>query len=261
MKKISKSVPPNPLSLFAAGNPLASWEPDFRNYNQSKDYTVVRSLMLKDQGGLCGYCEIKITNQPVHKQRVEHFHDKSDKSNLAANNWGLDWQNVFAVCIGGTDTNPMIHPLPSNLSCDAHKSHLKGKHNQAPEGYLLNPLTMPHSPCLFDFDKRTGELKANANTCAKVEIDGNNFDTLQELVENTIRILNLNCPRLTAQRLEVLKAYNQAIKIARQKKDRHCFTKLSKRWFGGKWQEFFTTRRLLLGNHAESHLASVRYDG
>ncbi|WP_338453946.1 retron system putative HNH endonuclease [Aeromonas veronii] len=261
MKKISKSLPPNPLTNFAAENPLASWDPDFRGHNQSRDYKDVRGLMLHDQGGLCGYCESKVIDQLEHKQRVEHFHDKSDQSDLNAHNWGLDWQNVFAVCVGGSDADKTIHPLPDNLSCDAHKGHLKGELNEAPEGYLLNPLTMPSSPCLFIFDKRTGELKANPATCADVDIADNRFATVQELVENTIRILNLNCSRLTAQRLEVLNAYNQAIKIAKIKDDKQCFAKLSERWFGSKWPAFFTTRRLLLGSHAESYLASIHYDG
>jgi uncharacterized protein (TIGR02646 family) len=261
LKKINKSLPPNPLTCFAASQPLASWDPEFRNHNASQDYKVVRRLMLSDQGGLCGYCESDIAGVPEHKKRVEHFHDKSDIANVAAHNWGLDWQNVFAVCIGGDDANKSIHPLPDNLSCDSHKNHLKGQLNGAPEGYVLNPLTMLASPCLFQFDKRTGELKPDSVACAQVNVTDNRFATLEELVEHTIKVLNLNCPRLTAQRLEVLKAYNKAVKIAKMRNDHQGFAKLARHWFSDKWPTFFTTRRLLLGHHAESHLVSIQYNG
>lgn len=261
MKKINKSLPPNPLTNFAATHPLASWDPDFRDHNGSQDYKAVRGLMLNEQGGLCGYCENKVTDQPEYKHRVEHFHDKSDQANVAAHNWGLDWHNVFAVCIGGNDADKLIHPLPDNLSCDSHKGYLKNQLNVAPEGYLLNPLNIPASPCLFQFDKSTGELKPDAAACAQAHIADNNFGTVQELVENTIRMLNLNCSRLTAQRLEVLKAYNQAVKRVREKNDRQGLSKLAAYWFSSKWLSFFTTRRLLLGSYAEHYLTTINYNG
>lgn len=261
MKKISKSPPPNALTNFALANPTASWEADFRNHNASQDYKAVRRLMIDDQGGICGYCECQIAGLSEHKQRVEHFHDKSDQNGVSEHNWGLDWQNVFAVCLGGSDADREIHPLPGNLSCDSHKNHLKSSFGEAPEGYVLNPLAIPASPCLFKFDKRTGELKPDVVNCAHVRVPDNRFGTVQELVENTIKVLNLNCPRLTAQRLEVLNAYNSAVKIVRSRNDQHGFSKLARQWFNRRWPAFFTTRRLLLGDHAETYLQTNDYNG
>jgi len=261
LKRISKSLPPNVLTAFAASNPVATWEHDFRNHKGSQDYKSLRQLMLSDQGGLCGYCESKVVGLPAHKQRVEHFHDKSDRANVAIHNWGLDWQNIFAVCIGGNDADQSAHPLPENLSCDSHKNHLKDELDTVPEGHLLNPLTMPHTPCLFTLDKRTGELKPDATACTQVNIADNHFATVQELVDNTIRVLNLNCPRLTDQRQLVLRAYNRALRIAQDKNIQRPHARLAEQWFSLTWPEFFTTRRLLLGGHAEQYLTTSNYNG
>lgn len=264
MKKINKSLPPNELTAFANAQPQASWQ-DFRDFNQSSDYKQVRAKMLGDQGGLCAYCEKKIDDLSEHLQRVEHFHPKSDTSN-PANNWSLDWQNVFAVCMGGSydgEVDATQYPRPGNLSCDAYKDHLfsTNKLPEACEAYLLNPLLLS-SQCLFDLDKSTGQLKVNANASSVIDYQGQNqFSSFEYLVENTIKVLNFNCQRLCDDRLEVLKNYNQEIARAKKQSNPAIFQQLPQRWFSKKWPSFFTTRRILLGNHAESYLKSVAYNG
>jgi len=48
---------------------------------------------------------------------------------------------------------------------------------------------------------------------------------------------------------------------ARKKNDKECFSKIVTLWFKDKWKSFFTTRRLLLGKHAEIYLSKIGYDG
>ncbi|MEZ8215279.1 retron system putative HNH endonuclease [Vibrio sp. 1F148] len=265
MKKISKSLPPNELTKFAESNPGALWDPDFRDHKAGESYKSVREVMVQDQGGLCGYCEKKISKLPAHKQRIEHYHNKSDTDDPTIN-WGLDWNNVFAVCLGGSeikDEEKKQYPLPRNLSCDAYKEHMVCKNllPQACEGYFLNPLKIIANPCLFGFDKSNGELTVNKSACeALVGID-NQYGTIEELVEKTITILNLNCDRLCSDRLAVLKLYNQEVTKARKAKDREGLSKLAKRWFDNKWPSFFTTKRVLLGTYAEAFLTQSSYDG
>jgi len=257
LKKIHKSLQPNALTQYAGDCPQDNWD-DFRSLNQGEAYQAIKCLIFADQGGLCAFCEDEIN--AAHKQRVEHFHPKSDKD--TEDNWALDWLNVIGVCIGGSDVDKSVHPLPANLSCDAYKDHLivKRKLDIACEGYLLNPLKIPAFPCLFDLDKRTGELKSKAD-CGDVEIENNCYGTVTELVEKTIEYLNLNCDRLNKQRLAVLTQYNQEIKKARIKNDRQVHTKLALRWLQQKWLSFFTTRRILLGEHAENYLQNINYTG
>jgi uncharacterized protein (TIGR02646 family) len=255
LKKINKSLPPNHLTDYAQQNPQASWN-DFYHINQSDDYKKLKELIFKEQGGLCAFCENEILE--THKQRVEHFHPKSDKED----NWALEWTNVIGVCLGGSDVDKAIHPLPANLSCDAYKDYLitTKKLSEKCEGYLINPLHLPAFPCLFDFDKRTGELKPKSDY-AGIEFQHNQYDTIAELVTKTIEHLNLNCDRLNQQRLEVLKFYNQEIAKARKNNDTSIFAKLAERWFQKQWLPFFTTRRIVLGSYAENYLITINYQG
>ncbi|KPA09380.1 hypothetical protein MHK_010411 [Candidatus Magnetomorum sp. HK-1] len=260
MKKIKKTPGPNHLTNYEKKYPVANWS-DFKNYNGGEGYQCIRNQILKDQGGLCAYCETKIIDLPPHKQRVEHFHAKSDKA-FKNKNWALDWNNIFGVCIGGDDSDKKLHPLPENLSCDSHKNHLFNKKQlpEACEKFLVNPLKMIATPCLFDFHKATGELRPNINT-QKHESKKNDYEISEELLKKSIDILNLNCDRLKQQRLLILKKYNQMIAKARKRNDKECFSKISALWFKDKWQSFFTTRRLLLGKHAEVFLSKIGYDG
>lgn len=265
MKKINKSPPPNELTDFANANPEAKWD-DFRDVRGGEAYKALRAMILKDQGGLCAYCEQTIDSRPESSRRVEHVHSKSDTSQLDVN-WALDWNNVIAVCLGGSsaiDDDLTRHPLPDNLSCDSHKAHLEQQRRipKANEGYLLNPLDMPAFPNLFSFDKATGKLKANSTACASADFVGENAHTsLAELVDKTIGGLNLNCQRLRDERLEVLKHYNQQITKARKANNKHFRKQLASRWFNQRWPSFFTTRRVLLGQPAEEYLAQVGFDG
>lgn len=72
MKKILKSSPPNTLTLYEINNPTKKWE-DFRNFNNAKDYSELKTLIFQDQGQLCAYCETRIENEQYEKQRIEHL--------------------------------------------------------------------------------------------------------------------------------------------------------------------------------------------
>jgi uncharacterized protein (TIGR02646 family) len=261
LKKVNKTSSPNALIQYVTDHPDDRWD-DFRGHECGTAYASLREQMIQDQGGLCGYCETTIAGLLEHKQRIEHFHAKSD-TEIGVKNWDLDWQNIFAVCIGGSDSDNDMHPLPENLSCDAYKEHAIGK-SQLPvacEGYVINPLEMPAFPRLMDFDRRTGELKPDAEACAQVSLTGNNFHSTEALVANTIRVLNLNCDRLNQQRREVLFAFEREVKAARRANDVEIFQKLCSRWFSVRWPSFFTTRWALLRDHAEVYLTQIGYDG
>lgn len=245
------------MTEYAQQHPQDDWDVGFRTSNQGDDYKAIKELIFNDQGGLCAFCENEVND--VYKQRVEHFHPKSDKRN-PNHNWGLDWMNVVGVCLGGSDVDKTIHPLPANLSCDAYKDHLIVK-NKLPitcEGYLLNPLDISAFPCLFSLNKRTGELKAK-DSYGELGIENNRYSTIEELVEKTIEYLNLNCDRLNKQRLAVLNQYNKEIKKARIINDKDIRSKLAIRWFQQQWLPFFTTRRILLNEYAENYLQSVNW--
>ena len=251
MKKINKSLPPNPLTDFYTSNKDGTWD-DFRNHLLSNSYNQTKEIIFQDQDGLCGYCEDYLLGLDNSQRQIEHFHDKSDKD-LSVTNWALDWNNVFGVCKGGSDQGA-IYPTPRNLSCDAHKNHyLKSAQT---EGVYINPLDAPYAP-IFDFDKATGRLKPNIAICDTLNSYApNNYQNFRELVEKTIDILNLNCDRLTSNRLKVLHEHNRLIEQARKKNNPNMLKRLPEHWLRNKSLPFFTVRRCLLGSAAEEYLIS-----
>ncbi|CAA6802605.1 MAG: TIGR02646 family protein [uncultured Sulfurovum sp.] len=194
---------------------------------------------------------LKLNN--TYKQRVEHFEDKSNSTLLK--NLHLDWNNLIGVCLGGSDIRNKENPpfrTPANLSCDAYKVN---------HANILNPLEIQAFPNLFRLNKRTCELEADIKSCKLITIPNNKYTTTEELVTQTIINLNLNCDRLTTDRHKILIAYNKEIGKGRQVQDREVFSKLVEKWFSKRFSNLFTTRRLLLGKHAELFLEKNNYDG
>ncbi len=261
MKKICKSTEPTALSDFRHHHPNAQWQ----ELRDTGPYTVVKETIFQDQGHLCAFCETRLPPEKASHQRVEHFHPKSDTTD-PDHNWTLDWENMIGVCKGGSKQsadNKVSYPTPENLSCDAHKAHLitSGKLPEKCEGHVLNPLRIINTPCLFKFDKRTCELQPDPEACAQLADIDNRYDSLVELVEETIRILNLNCSRLVDDRRAVLTAFNREFAKARKSNNRQYKTQLSEHWFRTRWPSFFTTRRILLAQAAEEWLAGQKYRG
>lgn len=274
MKRLAKSAPPNPLTEFQRQYPDADWE-QFRNHALGAepvgtDYKKIKALLIRDQGGLCAYCETQLADLEPDQQRIEHFHPKSDRSN-PAKNWALDWNNIIAVCIGGEEqaqkqkAGENAFPLPQNLSCDAHKNHYFNSVAKSVAddalSQLENPLQMPAFPCLFDFQRADGKLLPHVENCRRfdVEHDRDEGHTYRKIL-NTIKVLNLNCDRLCENRRQVLHAWGRVTKIARGMNDVQIKQKLAARWLG-KWEPFFTTRRILLGSVAEDYLQQKSFCG
>ncbi|MGZ8218670.1 retron system putative HNH endonuclease [Methylomagnum sp.] len=265
MKRIEKGMEPAKLMDYRNANPRSTWE-QMRNdaASSGKDtYTEIKRTAVNDQGGLCAYCEADITNQT---QQIEHFHPKSD--NGGTHNWALDWNNLLAVCDGGSNpySPAYLEPLPDNLSCDQHKNYLsqKGGLSAACEGWLLNALQLAAFPNLFAIHLGTGKLRANVEICASVPVfEPNHCGDTAALVENTIRILNLNCDRLCQDRLRVIRSLEHAKKQLRQRgiPTNQALPSLTQHYFQRRWSPFFTVIRSYLGETAERHLESIGYQG
>jgi len=250
LKKVIKSSSCNVLTVYERKFPTNLWD-DFYRYNYSKLYKRLKKQIFQEQGGICAYCESKV--EEPHKQRIEHFNDKSNSTRLK--NLHLDWNNLIGVCLGGSNIRNKENPLfrtPANLSCDAFKDN---------HANILNPLDMLSFPNLFELDKRTCELKANIPNCQLLSFLDNPYSTTEDFVTNTIRDLNLNCDRLTTDRHKILIEYNKEIEKGRRINDRNVFKKLAEKWFSYRFPNLFTTRRILLGNHAEKFLKDNNYNG
>ena len=266
MKHTDKGPEPISLQAYRLAKPAATWD-DLRNdalFGGEQAYKDIRTQTHADQGGVCAYCEIDVGNNDPLKSRIEHFHPKADTSTPM--NWALDWPNMLAVCLGGSyrhgSAPHTLEPLASNLSCDAHKDLLiqQGQLSSACEGWVINPLLLPGSPCLFRVDKFKGELLPHEGHCAAAAPwPGNMHADLQTLVAHTIKVLNLNCPRLCAARLAVVHDIERnKKKIAALKlKPEEGMARLAQRYLQHRWPAFVTTIRSCLGAAAEARMAAL----
>ncbi len=128
----------------------------------------------------------------------------------------------------------------------------------------MNPLDLAAFPNLFKFHRGTGELRVDPEVCANApSFMPNHCGSTEALVENTIRVLNLNCDRLCQDRLRVSRQLERNLnQLLRQKtpKDQAEST-LARRYFQRRWTRFFTVIRACLGPAAETHLQTIGYQG
>lgn len=283
MKRCRKLMEPELLTNYREAQPDTSWEemkddPVHGGINVAKE---VKVLLVRGQRCLCAFCESYIaadcTKEGVEgnksKQRVEHFHPKSDPN--CPPNWNLHWANLWAVCLGGSDQSEDekasgLHPLPQNLSCDAFKDYQisRGKLNKEPEGWILAPNEVPISPPILQYSP-DGVPEPNQAHCEVLTFPGNKYLTSFELVAKTIEHLNLSCFRLNEKRriakAQLEKKIQAARRLAPGVRPEEVMLVLARQLFApdcaSPWPEFFSLIRWRLGAIAEDHLRSIGYDG
>lgn len=254
MRRISKSTESNVLTEYAEEFPESDWRA-FRQHDGGESYSTIKTKIFSEQYDLCAYCEVGLKDEPIHNKRIEHFVSKSDKS--SSHNVHLDWFNLIGVCLGGTDyKNREQYELPENLSCDSHKAHIEGLESIADKnwnGKVLSPLCIAQEHGLFGFDKATGNLTPDLKACNEQVIEGNTHETTLLLVEETIRVFNLNCERLSAARLKLFRQLQNKLRMAKKTGDMGIIER-----FVASWKRdvplFFQTSRdaILLDNKITS---------
>jgi len=248
-------VKPNPRDDWNAFGsvPLSAYDPthqDREGNPREKLKDLVYETLAGNQHGLCAYCEEKLPSKG--DRRIEHHHPKSDVTTEHC--WMFDWENLLAVCAGGTtnviklDSESDSESGSTELHCDASKGE-----NPTP---ILNPYTMPQQ-CLFVFDEFSGKLSADVDMCNRVHVD-------EQLVKDTIDVLQLNCTTLTEHRKDLALHYQQEYKNVQKKMRTGQMAKgsvrsvIAERWFGkGQVPVLFTTRRCLLGTKADSYITTA----
>ena len=199
-------------------------------------------VLARNQSGLCAYCEMRLPAKG--DRRIEHIHPKSDAS--TDHNWVLDWNNLLVVCHGGKSNNVWSED-EAELHCDASKAD--------DQTAILNPYLMPNA-CLFSLDRKTGELNPDAGACSVVDAENSSSVSMRDIVENTIRVLNLNCRRLCELRKTVIKCYKQRYQVVQRTAKGSVREIIAKEWFGSnRVMEFYTARRCLLGGKVNPYLS------
>lgn len=285
MKRVAQLPEPDALAEYRTQRQDSTWEEmrDDAIDGGMAAHRAVKRTTLAQQRCLCAFSEMKdhnvvpdlATDHNIANVRIEHFHPKSDKS--IGTNWNLVWTNLWAVCFGGDYWPPMALPDPKhrveprheNLSCDAFKNGqvTRGRLSVQPEGWMLSPDLIPAFPRLFQYTT-DGRIEPDSNTCKQVQIQGNQFTTTLELVENTITHLNLNCTRLSRLRNDVLDEIDAFVAERREAEPDNgpqILAGYAENIFNEDptqpWPEFFTLYRWLLGDAAEQRLQEIGFVG
>ena len=257
MNRVIKGNEPKGLKAYRERHPQNSWK-QFKKYN--KEYLrELQRVIRQDQGGLCAYCEIDVMPRNVKggpDARIEHFHPKSDMPEEAGHNWHLDWQNLLSCCHGGTRPNvadaKRRYTSPDH-SCDVPKS------DKNLEGVILNPLTIPAFPALFEYS-RQGQMTVHEDNCKAAAVN-------VQLAEQSIEELRLNSQRLIRLRNAELNALNDAISnmlkagLTIDQATENLARGLLKKDEHGNWPRFFSAIRSYLGNASEKQLKAINYQG
>lgn len=257
MKRVRKKRwIPRRLFQYRKKHPHQSWQ-IFHQRNK-QGYRDIKKQLLKDQYGLCAYCEIRIKMAEEENQvddfRVEHFHPKSLTSE-GGHNYHLDWYNMLGVCHGGSqplvaESEQRYSPHKWNRTCDVPKGN-KPIHN-----LILNPLRIPADKRLFRYDSFTGEMFVDKKSCP---------ENLIKKAKNTIRELNLNAPRLARLRKAVIDELTGQLEAGLMDgmAPEEIFEELARSLLIPDeercYPNFFTVIRWFLGEEAEEFLAERKF--
>ena len=222
-----------------------NWE-GFRDHNASVSYNELIEKLIDVQHGLCGYCEINLTE--LYRQ-IEHVIPRGDPQHGASRE--VDITNMIACCKGGTspvfassersrDEDRYLEPVKNNMSC----GQAKGDCNDA--GFL-DPRKLPALPSLTKV-LVDGRIEVDEDACESENIPA-------ARVTRTIEILNLNAERL---RLAREKQWNNLEEEADQISDPDD-SDIMEAWIrsvlipddAGRLVSFFTTTRSYFGPLAE----------
>lgn len=136
MKKINKLGEPDALRMYREMYPNDDWKSGFYANSGKEGIKCVRDSLLREQGGLCVYCEIDLKlggGRANNDFRVEHFYPDNPPQNIQKRNDGINyslhWQNLFGCCHGG-DVSSVIEKsqryTKPDVHCDINKKIMIG---------------------------------------------------------------------------------------------------------------------------------------
>ena len=242
MKPIQKPDGPTPglVDYLSCAGEQATYD-GFRSHQAGDAYRKLVSALECIQHGLCGYCEIDITEQD---RQVEHVIPQSDPEH--GKDRVLDPENMIVCCKGGTSKNPDAarwqKPSKNNRSCG------EAKENRV-DPKCIDPGDLPALPLLMRVNYETGQISADAEVCKDASIDVSK-------VEETIRILGLNVDRLKVARREHWRALSKYLANSEDIREA-ARRELLPEEGSHRLKKFFSTTRSYFGPVAEEILAET----
>lgn len=225
MRKIIHSTDNWPRNLYNRyTKPVTSHKENWKKYKHKK---YIQDNLIIVQSYICAYCEIELSRDIDHVGfHIEHIKPKSKFPNCT-----FDYTNLMLSCFTTTEELYRNNFDKSSLSC----GHFKGDH---------------FNTMLF-----ISPVEIDCATYFQYELDGritpvDNLDREnKEKAIYTIRHLNLNCPRLTRERKDLIEnTFKQIEKIGYEGDGLKKFSNLELSIKNGKSNSFITTREQFLKN-------------
>lgn len=262
MKKVKKSPDcPTILRDFLNFRPDGTWELFTQSEQAGKQ--EVQNQLVKDQHGLCAYCEIEISpgkkSRGLGDFRVDHFHPKRRPPNPPPN-WDLEWTNLLAVCCGGSqkyldEADRYTHP---DFSCDVPKA------DRCLDGIILNPLQIETPDLLFSYDEDGRMVPASGlpppvATQAAMTIEILRLSELPDQAPPATRLDTRRRGVIAGLRIQLEQLVGAGLSID------EAATEVAEAVLtldpNDTWPQFFSCIRWYLGPAAEARLTSLGYDG
>ena len=216
------------------------WE-EFRSHDAGGSHKELLDGLTDLQHGLCGYCEIDLTELD---RQVEHWVPRSDPAGASR---ALDVTNMIACCKGGTegvygstrisDETRYREPVRYHQSCGQRKG------SQVNDD-LIDPRTLPALPSLTRV-LVDGRMEVDVPACKSVGVS-------VDRVQRTIEILGLNVGRLRNARarhwralVDVWKGFAEDFGMMEEAAREELLPK------NGRLPKFFTTNRSYFGSLSE----------
>lgn len=169
----------------AAATPGANWATGFHERD------AVREAVVRDQRGLCAYCQRRITADDQHRpqlqrMKIEHWMPRSHPS--AGADAQFRWTNLLGVCSGASGRE---------RHCDTHRGDAT---------LFLHPVDGegpdPRAHLHYE-DNRTGNDRDKDGGIKVVSAKAD------DRVKNDIKVLNLNASVLKRGRSEALEGFKR----------------------------------------------------
>lgn len=221
----------------------ASWDRyrSFRDAVGNFRYHELIDELVRNQHGICGYCEIRIDND---NRQVEHVVPRSVCPGLE-----LEGTNLIACCLGGSIAKTRNPGSKDNLSCGQKKAN-----SVLPS--IVDPRTVPCLPSLLVV-RADGEILANSELVRELGFEMNEVSGAIELLglnsrrlQAMRRILWMDLERIMMSEFEDLGTEAQKLKMGKDLALKMLMPGLN----GGELPQFFTTIRSFFGRAAEAVL-------
>lgn len=182
-----------PASLERAKRANVPWE----EFTRSADGHALRQAKADEQGGLCGYCECRLTEPdgtlPPNKSRVDHFLSRN-KGASPRPDLTYSWSNMVLSCM-------------RQESCDTRKGR-----QGIPDANIINPREEdPRKSMTFVRVGESGHFRVLA-----VARDGAG----RKRAQDTIDALGLNCDALAERRGSAWYMYAEEVANLQERPDR-----------------------------------------